>query len=248
MHITAVCNKKLLYRISIQIIFCQKQGVTKVSDMRRISFKRIRMVAAIIILFSTCVLWGINTFITSQVERFLYDNPSALPYNRTGIILGTSKYRKGGDLNPYYSYRMEAAAKLYKAGKISFILASGDNMSKSYNEPKQMKQDLINRGIPKNAIYLDYAGFRTLDSVVRSKKIFSQTSITIISQKFHNQRAVFIARHFGIDAVGFNADDIRDSSGLKTRFREVFAKVKAAIDLYITGEKPKYLGDKIDIK
>lgn len=190
----------------------------------------------------------INMYITSSVKNHLYDDVSSVPYNRTGVVLGTSKYRVGGDLNPYYSYRIEAAAKLFKAGKVSFILASGDNMSKSYNEPKQMRRDLVNRGVSKKNIYLDYAGFRTLDSVVRSNKIFNQSAITIISQKFHNQRAVFIARHFGINAVGYNAKDVSDSSGYKTKLREFFAKVKAVIDLFITGEKPKYLGDKIEIK
>jgi SanA protein len=201
-----------------------------------------------ILILMLIVSIAINAYITSHAKKYLYDEISSIPYNRTGIVLGTSKYRREGDLNPYYSYRIEAAAKLYRAGKISFILASGDNKSKYYNEPKQMRQDLIDNGIPKNAIYLDYAGFRTLDSVVRSNRIFNQTSITIISQKFHNQRAIFIARHFGIDAVGFNATDITDPSGFKTRFREFFAKVKAAIDLYITGKKPKYLGEKINIK
>ncbi len=210
--------------------------------------KRIKKILIFILFALAAASYAINAYMTASVKKHLYNDISSLPYNRTGIVLGTSKYRRGGDLNPYYSYRIEAAAKLYRAGKISFILASGDNMSRFYNEPKQMRQDLVNRGIPKNIIYLDYAGFRTLDSVVRSHRIFNQSSITIISQKFHNQRAVFIARHFGINAVGFNADDITDSSGLKTRFREFFAKVKAAIDLYITGEKPKYLGDKIDIK
>jgi SanA protein len=216
--------------------------------MDRILIKRTRMIVIYTLLALIAVSSIINVYMTSYVKNYLYDDISSLPYNKTGVVLGTSKYRRGGDLNPYYSYRINAAAKLYKSGKVSFILASGDNMSKFYNEPKQMRQDLISQGVPKNIIYLDYAGFRTLDSVVRSNRIFDQTSITIITQKFHNQRAVFIARHFGINAVGFNAEDITDSSGFKTRFREFFAKVKAAIDLYITGKKPKYLGDKINIK
>jgi SanA protein len=108
-----------------------------------------------------------------------------------GLVLGTSQYLKNGYLNWYFKYRIEATVELYKKGKIDFILVSGDNSHKNYDEPTAFKNELIKRGIPADQIYLDYAGFRTLDSVVRAKEIFGQTSITIISQKFHNERAIY---------------------------------------------------------
>ena len=116
-------------------------------------------------------------------------------------MLGTSPKLRNGEDNLYFLYRIQATADLYKAGKISYILISGDNSRSNYNEPESMKQALIRLGIPSKVIYLDYAGLRTLDSVVRAKKIFGQNSITIISQKFHNERAIFIAQAYGIDAL-----------------------------------------------
>jgi SanA protein len=121
-------------------------------------------------------------------------------------------------------------------------LVSGDNSQKDYDEPTDFKKDLIAKGIPEDRIFLDYAGFRTLDSIVRAKEVFGQTSITIISQKFHNQRAIYIAKQFGIDAIGFNAKDVYNS-----HFREYLARSKASLDL-VFNVQPKFLGEKIVIK
>ncbi len=189
-----------------------------------------------------------NLHINIFSEKYLFDSPLFLPVNKAGIILGTSKYFKKGEYNSFYSNRLQAAVKLYKSGKIKYIIASGDNSDKNYNEPKIMKIDLINSGIPSDSIYLDFAGFRTLDSIIRANKVFGMTSFTIISQKFHNQRAVFIARKFGIHAVGFNANDVDIVEGIKTILREYLAKTKAIIDVYIIKKQPKYLGEKIEIK
>ncbi|MFT6715887.1 MAG: SanA protein [Saprospiraceae bacterium] len=177
----------------------------------------------------------------------LYDKKKNIPSNDVGLLLGTGKYLKSGSVNLYYQYRITAAVRLYKAGKIKFILVSGDNGTEDYDEPSDILNDLVASGIPENKIFLDYAGFRTLDSVVRSKKIFGQTSITIISQKFHNERAVMIAKFKGISAVGYNAKDVSHRYGFKTQIREYFARVKMFIDI-ITFKSPKFLGSKIEIK
>ena len=144
----------------------------------------------------------------------------------------------------YFKYRINPAVELYRAGKIKHIIVSGDNSLKEYNEPKQMQQALIQKGVPESAITLDYAGFRTLDSVVRGKKVFGQQKFIIISQKFHIERALFIAHKYGIDAIGFAALDPPEKYSIKTKVREVFAKTKAVIDLYIINKKPKFLGKK----
>ena len=136
---------------------------------------------------------------------------------------------------------------MYKSGKISYILVSGDNSTEYYNEPEQFKKELIKHGIPEDKIFLDYAGFRTLDSVVRAKKVFGQSKITIISQKFHNERAIYIAEKHGIDAIGFNARDVSKNYGFKTKVREYFARSKAIIDVVFNVD-PKFLGDKIEIE
>jgi SanA protein len=192
------------------------------------------------------------TFIISEniirsTRHQCYDKIEEIPVNETGLLLGTSKYI-GKTLNYYYKYRIDAAVDLFKAGKIKYILVSGDNSIQYYNEPQTIKKDLIQRGIPEYAIFLDYAGFRTFDSVIRSKKVFGQEKITIISQQFHNERAIFIANHNGIKAVGYNAKELQGKYGLKTRIRERFARIKAILDVYILQTEPKFLGKKIEIK
>jgi len=161
--------------------------------------------------------------------------------------LGTSKTLKDGRLNYYFKYRVDAAVELYKNGKIEYILVSGDNGNKAYDEPSDFKNELIKRGIPADKIFLDYAGFRTWDSVIRAKEIFGQDSLTIISQKFHNERAICMAENKGVTAVGFNAQDVRDNYGIKTKIREAFARVKVFVDI-IFDTQPKFLGEKIEIK
>ncbi len=178
----------------------------------------------------------------------LYTDASAIPFNKVGLLLGTGKYLANGNVNLYYKYRLQAVKALYQQKKIEFILVSGDNSRESYNEPQEFKDDLMAIGVPEDKIFLDYAGFRTLDSVVRAKKIFGLQGFTIISQKFHNERALYIARSKGIDAIGFNARDVSRRYGLKIKIRENFARVKMMLDLYLLSKQPKFLGEKIEIK
>jgi len=129
---------------------------------------------------------------------------------------------------------------------VEYIIVSGDNHIKGYNEPEQMQLSLMKLGIPKERIILDFAGFRTLDSVVRAKSIFGQTQLTVISQKFHNQRAIFISKYKGIDAIGYNAKDVSLKWSYRTMIREKLARVKVIFDL-VFGVDPKFLGEKIEI-
>jgi SanA protein len=177
----------------------------------------------------------------------IYTSVDQLPNNNVALVLGTSQYLRSGIKNPFFTYRIDAAERLYKTGKVNYLLVSGDNRIANYNEPEKMRRELIERGIPNEKIILDYAGFRTLDSVVRSKKVFGQRSITIVSQDFHNKRALFIANFFQIDAVAFNAQDVSLKTGIKTSIREVFARVKMILDLYILKKEPHFLGDPINI-
>lgn len=179
--------------------------------------------------------------------QYIFYDLHALPNKKVAVVLGTSKYISKGVENPYFTNRMNTAAKLFNAKKIDYILVSGDNSEIYYNEPITMKKELVKRGVPDSVIYLDYAGFRTLDAVVRAKEIFSLKEFIIVSQKFHNERAVFLARRKGIKAIAINADDLKGRAGLKTRIRELFARVKVFIDLYIIDKQPKFLGEKIQI-
>ena len=163
------------------------------------------------------------------------------------LVLGTSSSRNGKEENLFFTYRMKAAADLYHSGKVKHFILSGDNSNKKYNEPQDMKNKLIALGVPQTAITLDFGGRRSLDSVVRCKKIFQQSKIIIVSQAFHNYRALFIAKYSGIDAIGFNAKYPSESSS-KIILREILARPKAVLDLFIFKTKPKIMGEKENIK
>lgn len=199
-------------------------------------------------IFLLVVFVILSNLIINGEAAHCYTSTSAIPKTEVALLLGTAKFHKAGGGNLYYRYRIDAAAQLYKAGKVKAIICSGDNATRYYDEPTTMKADLVKMGIPEKDIYLDYAGFRTLDSVIRAKRIFSQSRITIVSQPFHNERALYIARHHGIDAIGFNARDVKASLKNKTRIREYFARVKTVLDLYVLKTEPKFYGDKIEIK
>ncbi len=188
-----------------------------------------------------------NIWVEKSTENQIYNTVETTPHNKVGVILGTSKYASGGRINLYYKYRINAAAELFHAKKIDFIIVSGDNAVKDYNEPKQMKQSLIEKGVPANRIQEDYAGFRTLDSVLRAKEVFGQNHYTIISQPFHNKRALFISNYHGHNAIAFNAKKVAYRYSFKTNIREYFARVKAVLDLYVLKTEAKFYGDKIEL-
>ena len=210
-------------------------------------FKKIAIIlAALTVLLIGCVIIC-DKIIDSATNDFVFDEIDNVPYNKVGLVLGTSKYLKSGQKNMYFAHRIDAAVALYEAGKIDFLVLSGDNSRKNYNEPLDMKNELINRGVNEDKIYLDYAGFRTYDSVIRIEKIFGQKSFTVISQEFHNRRAIYIANRLGLTAVGFNARDVSAYNGFKTKVREKFARVKVFVD-FLSGKGAKFLGETVEIQ
>jgi SanA protein len=206
----------------------------------------VRFFLLISICIALCIYFS-NKTIQNNAENNTYDKIDAIPSVKVGILLGTSKQLKSGNINLYYQYRINATAELYNAGKIKKILISGDNSTKEYDEPNDMRLDLINLGIDSNDIILDYAGFRTFDSMIRLKEIFGQDTATVISQKFHNERAIYIAHKLGITVYGYNANDVTTYYGFKTQLREYLARVKTILDFTI-GVEPKFLGEKLEIK
>lgn len=190
----------------------------------------------------------ISNYIVVQIaEGKTFSSIDEIPYNRVGVLLGTSKYRKKKIHNLYFDYRIEAAAALFHAGKIDFIIVSGDNRKEDYDEPEQMMVDLMALGVPEQKIFKDKAGIRTLDSVIRAKKVFGVNKFTIISQKFHNERAIYIAEKNGMDVIGFNAKDVTKSYGFKTNLREKMTRVKVVLDI-VFGIQPKFLGEQIAVE
>jgi len=213
-------------------------------------FKTLKFYKRLFILFIILALLSIlisDYAVSKAVQTKVYASVNKIPYNKVGLVLGTSKYLKSGYKNAYYSYRISATVKLYQAKKISFVLVSGDNGNSEYDEPTTMKEDLIKKGIPENKIFLDYAGFRTFDSVIRARKVFGQSKFTVISQKFHIERSIFIANQNNIQAIGFTASKVSASYGFKTMLREKLARVKLMLDI-LFNTQPKFLGKKIEIK
>lgn len=194
----------------------------------------------------TGIILYCNLRINQYARPFIYDRTDSIPVCNVGLLLGTSPKLNNGKNNLYFDYRITAATDLFRAGKINYLLISGDNRRQTYNEPEEMKKALLQQGIPDSVIFLDYAGLRTLDSVVRAKEIFGQNNLTIISQRFHNERAIYLAGQYGIHANGFNAQDVNVYAGFKTQIRELLARVNMYVDI-IMNKQPRHLGKKVHI-
>ena len=187
--------------------------------------------------------YAVCVYIIQQAGKGrVYDRPDMVPAREVGLVLGTSEHRRDGGDNPYFKYRIDAAAKLYHLGKVKHLLVSGDNHLNGYNEPADMRRALIAEAVPPAIITLDYAGLRTLDSVVRAEKVFGLKRFTIISQRDHDERALLIARHYGIDAIAYAADDVPFQYAQRAHIHEWFAQVKVVLDLFVLHTKPKFLG------
>jgi len=176
----------------------------------------------------------INSYSKDRIYESLDDTPSF----QVGLIPGTSKFTVHGTRNMYYQNRLDAAADLFNNGNIKKIIVSGDTRDPFYNEPSRMKQDLIEMGIPSENIVRDDDGFRTLFSVLHSRHLTENDSILFISQKFHNQRALYLANAYDIEMWAFNASDVSKRGGFRTQVRERFARIKAFTDVHFFRPEP----------
>jgi len=190
----------------------------------------------------------LDRYINYSTQSAIYTEVKKVPHRRAALVLGTAKYIAKGKKNYLYVYRIRAASALWKAGKVDAIVVSGDNASKYYNETVRMQKDLIKSGVPKKYIALDHAGFRTLDSVVRAEALFGLKEYIIVSQKFHLERALYIAKEKGQDVIGFAAKDIPGTKAARRMmWREYFARVKAFLDVNILNTQPIFFGDKVKV-
>lgn len=193
------------------------------------------------------ILGGFYAVVWWSAREVCYSKVDRVPVRLVGLVLGCVK-KIGQYDNEYFTTRVEAAARLYQNGKVQYLIVTGDNSHHGYDEPTDLKAALVAKGVPADHIYCDYAGFRTLDSVVRANKIFGQDDCTIISQRFHNERAVYLAKRSGMpDVVAFNARNPETASLWKMYLREMFARVAAVFDVEFLGTKPKFLGKHIAI-
>lgn len=190
----------------------------------------------VIVIIVAFVIFSCNAIVVNHSNGKIYNSVDEIPETRYGMLLGTTpQSRFNGEINYFFQYRIEAAETLYKANKIQYLIISGDEESlDGINEPECMKDSLVARGIPECAIILDGKGFRTIDSVVRLAEVFNVNSVTIISQQFHNERALFLAEKLYLDInelQAFNAKSPMSKTALLTYVREYFARVKMFLDI-----------------
>ena len=183
-----------------------------------------------------------NHIVVSNAEGKVFPDINSVKYNKVGMLLGTTpKARIDRITNYFFIYRIDAAEQLYKAGKIEQILISGDeNSLDGINETECMRDSLVARGVPANAIMLDGKGYRTICSVINANKVYGLKSFTIISQKFHNERAIYQAEHLGLDVENiqaYNAKTPKSRRAYLTTIREYFARVKMFWDLITYDEE-----------
>jgi SanA protein len=202
---------------------------------------------AVVLIVAGLVTLGLMSWANRNCERAargrVFRSVDAVPEREVGLVLGTSKLTRRGLPNLHFNQRIEAAVALYHAGKVHHLLVSGDNHIATYDEPTDMRDALVAAGVPTNAITCDYAGFHTLDSVVRAKNVFGLSQCTIISEEFHCPRALWIAQQHGLDAIAFAAPDVGLRGwSLRAKFREQFARVWCGVNLYVLYRQPKFPG------
>ena len=217
------------------------------NDTETARTKKRRIIRRLLLVFACAAFLGILALFAADryVEHFaagrVYSDVEAVPAREYGMVPGTSRLVHGKHLNTYFFCRIHAAVELYRAGKIRKIIVSGDNSRTDYNETGDMERELIAEGVAPEDVLSDFAGFRTLDSVVRARNLFGASEITVISQRFHCERAIYLAARNGIDAVGFEADEVAPQAiRLRLAVREAFARVMAVLDAEVLNTKPHF--------
>ncbi len=191
--------------------------------------------AALMVLLYGVVVWTTSGSVYSNVEE--------VPHAEAALVLGAS-VMQNGSLSAVLQARADAAVSLYLAHKVDKILVTGDNSSVGHNEVNPTGRYLVSKGVPKEDIFLDHAGFDTYSSVYRAREVFGVTSLVIVSQAFHLPRALLVAHALGVPTSAFIAPG--DGLFLYNWAREVPATLKSILDLQLE-RVPKYLGEQIDI-
>lgn len=190
--------------------------------------------------------WLADLSLEAMADPYMSPDPARLPEVDVALVLGAAPIGPEGGPNRYFEYRLDAAAALWRAGKIKFLLVSGDNGRRDYDEPTAMREGLLARGVPAQAIYRDFAGIRTYDSVLRAKSIFGQTRLIIVTQRFHASRAVFLAREDGIEAWSLEARDVANPYSIFTTLRRYPSALRAYYDVWFD-TPPRHAGRPIRI-
>jgi SanA protein len=186
--------------------------------------------------------------VRSMKKRYrtrLYTEVGSVPHRKVALVLGCLPALPDGRRNRYFEYRVDAAAELFRGGRVDYLLVSGDDHRRGCDEPGAMREALMQRRVPEERIVLDGAGFRTLDSVVRAKTVFGQTQVLVVSQRFHAERALYLAAAHGLDAIGFCAADAPITPSLW--LREPLARLRAVLDVHGLHTRPRCAGERVTI-
>lgn len=205
-------------------------------------FRRWLLILALLMAAGLATIIAADLMCRNAARGRIFRATEAIPTNDVALVLGTAKKTARGNPNLHFIQRIEAATALFKSGKVRHLIVSGDNSVKHYDEPTDMRDALVAAGVPLNAITCDYAGFRTLDSVVRAKTVFGLTNFTIVTEAFHCPRSVWIAQRHGLDVVAFAAPDLSARWSARVKARESLARTWCAVDLYVLNRQPKFSG------
>ena len=216
--------------------------------MKVFSRKRLPWILATTALALGALVFVCDESVSRSARGRCFSNVSDVPQSPVALVLGCSEFMPDGRKNLYFERRIAAVAELFHAGKVRALIASGDNHRAGYDEPSAMKAALVRAGVPEANVVCDFAGFRTLDSVLRAKDVFGQSRFIVVSQRFHCERAVFIALQHGIEAFGFDADAVGGAGGLKTRLRESAARFVATLDVMLLNTRPKLGGPAVQVE
>jgi SanA protein len=220
-----------------------KTRIQGIGNWLRCNRRRLVVLTAVVVLSGLSAVAVTDQLCKRAAQGRIYRSVENVPQNDVALVLGTAKKTAHGSANLHFNQRIQAAAALYHSGKVRHLLVSGDNHTAGYDEPTDMRDALVTAGVPAAAITRDYAGFRTLDSVVRAKLVFGLSRFTIVSEEFHCPRALWIARQNGIEAVAFAAPDLRSARWtLGVEAREYLARTWCGVDLYLLHRGPKFPG------
>jgi SanA protein len=209
--------------------------------------RRVLIALGVVSALGVGVIATTNALVLRAAEHRVFETPAEVPYRPVAIVPGARVYASGNP-SPVLEDRLATALELYRRGAVRRILVTGDNGAATYDEVTVMKRWLVARGVPDEHVVRDHAGFRTLDSMVRAVKVFQVERAVVCTQRFHLARSMFLARRYGLDAVGAEADRRPYPKALRDALREVAARAVAVSDVFITRRRPRFLGEQIPLE
>ncbi len=209
--------------------------------------RRAAVAAGLIVAAAAAFVAGANAYVLRVGREGTYARVEDVPPRAVAIVLGARIFRDGTP-SPVLEDRLATALDLYRMGKVRRILVTGDNGTNQYDEVTVMQRWLLARGVPAAAVQRDHAGFRTLDSMARAAQVFRVRHAVVCTQRFHLARSMFLARRYGLDAVGAEADRRPYQKALRDAVREVAARAVAVSDVFITRRRPRFLGEQIPLE